>query len=222
MGTVVFFNHPGGEHWGPGQNGQYPWNRRKHRRKYLVADGKVAERATSSWRSSRRMDRLAVWTEYEPDTQHHYFATDANPGMPWSWHEIVDVPVAPRGARNTEPWIFGKAFRYFLCRQDKIGYLRGLEQGDLILFGSWLQQGRDGRRIDRFNFFLDTVFVVEDSIEWPARADEPSIPKRFLDPPFVHASFGRCSPTKRRRFYWGKMLGDEPSREPFCWSPKQN
>jgi hypothetical protein len=217
--TVVFFNHPGGEHWGSQEGGLYLWNRKKHRRKYLVARGKLADRQRAAWRISDHDQRMLLWAEYEPDTISSRFPEDPSPGLPWAWHETVPMPIPPRSAANTEPWIFGRAFRYFLCRQSSLEYLRDLHSGDLLLFGSWMKQGHDGRKARRFNFFLDTVFVIDDSVVWPPRPDEPPIPDKLLDPSFVHGSFAQSTCRPRRRFYWGKMLGTKPTREPFCWSP---
>jgi hypothetical protein len=215
VSSVVLFNHPGGEHYG---EGGYPWNCGPHRRKYLVCQGQEAIRANGGWAISGESRRQVVWAEYEPDTTAKWFQTDPEPGEPWSWHERGPVPAAPRGAANTEPWIFGKAFRYFLCRQESLTYLKELQVGDLILFGSWLKQGAEGQASGRFNFFLDTVFVIDDSIMWSDR-DEAGIPKYLLDPAFVHATFNRSGCGPRRRFYWGKMLSEKASKEPFCWAP---
>jgi hypothetical protein len=217
--TVVFFNHPGGEHWGSPRGGRYPWNCKEHRRKYLVSRGQLAERHRAGWQRSDNDQRMLSWAEYEPDTISNRFPDDPSLGLPWAWHETVPMPIPPRSAANTEPWIFGSAFRYFLCRQSSLEYLRDLHSGDLLLFGSWMKQGRDGRKARRFNFFLDTVFVIGDSVVWPPRPDEPPIPEECLDPSFVHATFARSTGRPRRRFYWGKMLGTKLTREPFCWSP---
>lgn len=216
MGKVVFFNHPGGEHTG---EGPYEWNCGPHRRKYLVCQGEEAIRSTSGWEPSGERRRLAGWAEYEPDTIAHWFSREPVPGEPWSWHDRVPVPQAPRGAANTEPWIFGSAFRYFLCSQDSRSYLKELVSGDLILFGSWLKQRSEGQPCRQFNFFLDTVFVIKNSVEWRSRYGEQGIPKSLLDPAFVHATFNRSGGGVSRRFYWGSMLEDSGSNEPFCWVP---
>lgn len=216
MSTVVFFNHPGGEHHG---EGLFPWNCDAHRRKYLVAKGEEAIKWRGGWAKSGEIRKLASWAEYEPETEAKWFPTNPEPGEPWSWHMTLPIPSAPRGAANTEPWIFGRAFRYFLCRQDSIAYLSELEPGDLILFGSWLKQGRDGQESSRFNFFLDTVFMIDDSVRWGGSLEERDIPKEFLDSAFVQATFKRSGCGPGRRFYWGKMLEEDGSNEPFSWVP---
>ena len=58
---------------------------------------------------------------------------------------------------NTDPWVFGEAFRYSNCKQltsyKNPSALQELTPGSVILFGSKL----------RGEFVLDTVFVVEEA-----------------------------------------------------------
>ena len=53
---------------------------------------------------------------------------------------------------NTDPCVFGKTFKYSVCRQTPKGIMRQLAPGSLIVFGS-----RIGGE-----FYLDTMFVVGD------------------------------------------------------------
>jgi hypothetical protein len=81
---------------------------------------------------------------------------------------------AGEGWQNTDPFVFGERFLYSCCKQLRHNgtatYLRELQRGDVILFGSH-QHGA---------FVLDTVLVVAESLLFQPRAG-------------VHALHGRVS-----------------------------
>jgi len=58
----------------------------------------------------------------------------------------------PWAKLNTDPCVFGDSFIYGICQQPHYNFLRYLEPGALIVFGSYVK--------DRFA--IDTVFVVKD------------------------------------------------------------
>jgi hypothetical protein len=67
--------------------------------------------------------------------------------------------------QNTDPFVFGDCFKYFVCKQwkkttGKATQLSRLERGSMILFGSTHGTGSAAF------FQLDTVFVVADYLEY--------------------------------------------------------
>ncbi len=219
MSTVVLFNHPGPEHVAKGRGGLYPWNVAKaHKRKYLSVRAQVAERDGNSFRRGQEERRVALWAEFEPPTTGTRFDGSAIGGLPESWHTLVPIPVPlSADAQNTDPWIFGESFRYSYCKQVHKPFLRDLEQGDLLLFGSYKELDADGKPAPVFNFFLDTVFVVESFFPLHSPA---AIPQNLFDPVYRRAAYDRWSDDRDDcTFYKGAMLGDEPSTAQFCYSP---
>lgn len=76
--------------------------------------------------------------------------------------------------QNTDPWVFGDAFRFSNCRQltpaGNPSALQRLTPGSIILFGSTL----DGQ------FVLDTVFVVADATPYtPRYSGEVAVDEAF-------------------------------------------
>jgi hypothetical protein len=178
----------------------------------------VAVRALGGWSRAVTRQDVAVWGEFEPETEAFLFERDPKPGEARSWHRLSPLATPPRGSQNTDPWIFGSAFRYAICRQRSLPYLRNLQAGDLVLFGSYRKQGTDGRATDKFSFFLDTVFVVNRG--YPL-ANRGTIPSRLLDKPYLRAAYDRFSARSRDicTLYEAAMLGRTPSSAPFSFSP---
>lgn len=126
-GSVVLFPHPGTEHASAKRGDIFPWNRKGHRRKYLVTQARLANRSTSqSWCLEDRTQPVAMWTEFEPPTHIHLFEETWAPGLPEAWHEPLPVGPPPAFAQNTDPWIFGSSFRYAICKQESVPYLASL------------------------------------------------------------------------------------------------
>ncbi len=75
-----------------------------------------------------------------------------------------------------------------------------------------------GNETSHFNFFLDTVFVVDAGYPW-SRKDR--IPERLLDAAYERAAASRFDPKERESctLYEGVMLTDVRSSQPFCFSP---
>lgn len=216
---MVLFNHPGEEHIAA-RAGRYPWNVGDHRRKYLEVTATLARCEEMSCRREPKPKRVALWAEFEPDTDGHPFPTaPERRGLPASFHRLLPVGVAPPRGQNTDPWIFGPAFRYGFCRQvaRQTSYLRNLVHGDLLLFGSFFKMDADGKETPHFNFFLDTVFVVEVGHPWERKA---RMPDRLLDPAFERAAASRFDPAERNScvLYEGVML-EGRSSQPFCFAP---
>lgn len=110
---------------------------------------------------------LTLWGEWEG---HSVF---------WKLHRpegellpsIVHAPFRPAevpttSVQNTDPMVFGDAFIYSNCRQEK-RVLRGLPEGSIILFG---RLGKRGEKRTKEPFFtLDACLVVDRIQRLPAR-----------------------------------------------------
>jgi hypothetical protein len=150
---IVQFPHPGPErgrkNWHEGL--RVPWNARQlHRRKFLVSSGRYVDES-----GSLSEGELVFWGEWEPPS-YVIEKWKKRPPLPTFLHRPVWQRRKPTGAQNTDPWVFGKCFRYSNCHQlRKSGkiFLQDLSRGSLILFGSVIGK----------SFILDTVFVVKDS-----------------------------------------------------------
>lgn len=216
--TVVLFNHPGGEHRVRHFTPSYRWNTRSHRRKYLAVHAHLAVQEGSGFRRDPLARRVALWGEFEPSTHVRAFPSEPRLGEPHSWHELIPIATPPPGAQNTDPWIFGDAYRYALCRQNSLPYLRVLHAGDLLLFGSYLKQGEDGHACSHFNFFLDTVFPIRRGFPL---TDRERVPEYLLDPVYSRAAYNRFKPKEMTicTFYEAAMLTGDLTSEPFAFSP---
>lgn len=149
----VQFIHPGGEHQ-PDYGAVKKWNRDAHKRKFIkqpgryVADGNIHD------------GPVAFWGEWEPESRVVKEISHPVPNGPHYIYEPFYVePASYHGLQNTDPFVFGERFYYTGCQQQtKIGptQLRYLSMGSVVLFGSCLHKSR---------FVLDTVFVVNDSID---------------------------------------------------------
>ena len=110
-------------------------------------------------------EELCVWTEWESITCANDMLPSSDPLDAKFIHQPkypVSVAVAaknpdkfygkrdPNDALNTDPCIFGRTFKYALCRQKHDPWLRQLTENSLIVF--WSHKGD--------SFCLDTVFVV--------------------------------------------------------------
>jgi hypothetical protein len=165
----------------------------------------------------RRPSGVALWAEFEPPTTGTHFGTSPTGGLPESWHTLLPIPPPPEGAQNTDPWIFGESFRYGYCYQIHRSFLRSLRRGDLLLFGSYKKLDAEGNATRIFNFFLDTVFVVESSF---ALRTPVTIPHNLFDLVYRRAAYDLWPDDREYcTFYKGVMLGDQPSAAPFSYSP---
>lgn len=170
MNRVLLFTHPGGERV---PTTFHPtvceWNTTAHSRKFLIVPASVATRVGRAYEASREREEVAVWAEWEPPSTVTRFHEPAPAGYPRAWHRPLSTHLhiregsPPRHAQNTDPWIFGEQIRYSNCRQQGWSVLRQLDHGDVVFFGSVLKRDQQGLAVPRFNFFLDTVFVVGSS-----------------------------------------------------------
>lgn len=72
--------------------------------------------------------------------------------IPLSYTSSENKFQKPWAELNTDPCVFGDSFIYGICQQGHNKFLKSLEPGTLIVFGSYVK--------DRFA--IDTVFVVKD------------------------------------------------------------
>lgn len=154
MPSFVHFPHPGPEHVPDGDD--MPWNRGSHARKFMLTEGRYLWDPTGS---DEKGD-VVFWGEWEgPSRVVRRWQPDGE--LPRFLHrpfwEVPNLPPGPR--QNTDPWVFGDAFRYSNCKQlwgkpKRPTALQRLDVGSLILFGSTRQN----------HFVLDTAFVVGERV----------------------------------------------------------
>jgi hypothetical protein len=215
--TVVLFSHPGAEHDRIRSGPIYPWHRKpkEHKRKYLRASVRLARAGPGGWRINPEPSTAAMWAEYEPPTLIHGFQGSPENRMPSAWHEFTRVGAVPGRAHGTDPWIFGESFRYGICKQDTLSDLQHLQGGDVLFFGSWMKCDEAGRPARSYNFFLDTVFVVEKGYANGIGV----VPSNLLDRAFVRCAWERIGEVDRRTLYSGVTLGSRTTAKPFSWVP---
>jgi hypothetical protein len=145
--SVVQFPHPGAEH-DPGRMNRQPWNEGAHKRKFLRSEG-----AFVAGDGQMQHALLAFWAEWEPPSLvvERWAREGRKPCF--LCEPVWEHPQAGRRLMNTDPWVFGAAFRYSNCRQRTSRgptALQRLAVGSMVLFGSKLAG----------EFVVDTVFVV--------------------------------------------------------------
>lgn len=167
MPSIVQFAHPGAEH-GPDHKGEKwkSWNTKSHRRKFLRAEGKHLNAE-----GVEKREKLQFWGEWEPPSIVGEFRNRPDETFPrWVHDPILPIPLPRPGNQenyqNTDPFVFGNHFLYFVCKQliSKTGAttsLSKLDKGSVILFGS-----THGNTASNAFFQLDTVFVVGDYFDY--------------------------------------------------------
>jgi hypothetical protein len=167
MLSIVQFTHPGGEHKPDKKNGNHKsWNTGAHRRKFMICQGKYVDNNKLS------NGKLMFWGEWEPPSRVERLDNQPDSFFP----EWLHTPYLPQSLpnsdgyqksfQNTDPFVFGDCFKYFVCKQfkqknRKATKLAKLEKGSVILFGA-----THGKTKENAFFQLDTVFVVSDYIEY--------------------------------------------------------
>lgn len=179
---LVQFTHPGGQHTlnaKEQKSGIKEWNYGPHRRKFLKAEGRYAQKNGTL---SPRM-QLLFWGEWEPTSQataiEHSEGSGIMPKMvhePFLYKENGTLITPPgkdsrgRTRQNTDPFVFGECFLYSCCKQrkrikksnrTKFTRMGRLTAGSIILFGSTISRKEGGPY-----FVLDTLFVVDEQKEY--------------------------------------------------------
>ena len=209
---IVQFTHPGQEH-GPDSTGGIckSWNSGAHRRKFMMAEGDCVA-ADGRLISDQK---LTFWGEWEPPSKVEALAKCPDKFHPRWLHSPCLPSTIPSPAQlpgpcssttttrlkacnpgckadkssyqNTDPFVFGDCFKYFVCKQRKAGRPTGmakLEKGSIILFGS-----TSGRAAKDAFFQLDTVFVVGSYLEYRP-CDPASLPQHpSISPDYLKAVF---------------------------------
>jgi hypothetical protein len=146
MPKIIQFLHTGHEATPPRGSTTIPWNcGDKHKRKFLLSKGKYVSG------NNEKEACLTFWGEWEPQS---YIEQLTNIGQHFPSYlnrPFLDVTVANR-CHNTDPYVFGDSFKYFVCQQGVKTILRNLDPFSLVLFGSCVEG----------KFCLDTLFVVSD------------------------------------------------------------
>jgi hypothetical protein len=118
------------------------WNNDpKHYRKFIKNSGDYLQNLNSK----PQKNSLLFWGEWEGNSEFTPFAGGI--GFPNGTH-VPFHSILIRGIQNTDPYVFGKYFKYAICSQT--GLMCNLLADSLILFGTTKDIG----------FELDTVFVV--------------------------------------------------------------
>ena len=208
MPSIVQFIHPGPEHGpdNPPLNNYKGWNIGQHRRKFLCSDGDYIENG------HLRKGELMFWGEWEAPSNVQQLNQNGNTYNPsWLHSRIVPnpIPVIPN-LQNTDPFIFENEFKFLLCQQFRpailtLTQLANLDTGSLILFGSLINKDKPTAF-----FQLDTVFVVNNWIDYNPLANAINIPKisqNYFDIVYTKAyPSNRNHPNLELRLYRGATI----------------
>lgn len=184
---VVQFTHPGQEHGHDKNDPNFKsWNTGPHKRKFLLSKGNyVNNDGTAS------SGKITLWGEWEPPSSVQPLSQpNGDPLYPkWLHRPLlpskIPSPSTQSGCQggayqNTDPFVFGSCFKYFVCQQYRPSTmnqtkLASLDKGSIVIFGSKGHQGST-------SFFqIDTVFVVGDYLEYDTRNADALIDDRVPD-----------------------------------------
>ena len=123
-----------------------PWNNNEtHRRKFLKSPGMYINN-----QGNETDGELTFWGEWEPQSQ-IVKLKNSKKYLPKYLNIPFINPSVPNRTHNTDPNVFGKHFKYIICKQRSFHkVLTNLEVNSIILFGSSINK----------EFCLDTLFVV--------------------------------------------------------------
>ena len=96
---------------------------------------------------------LYFWGEWEGHSFFNPFPKADYRILPNGLHKPFHSTVI-KGIQNTDPYIYGKNFKYCVCKQE--GELTRLVLDDLILFGTVMPSLK--------KFYIDTVFIIKNHI----------------------------------------------------------
>ena len=123
-----------------------PWNNQDtHRRKFIKSPGRYINNL-----GYETDDELTFWGEWEPQSQ-VIKLKNSKQYLPKYLNIPFINPSVPNRTHNTDPNVFGKHFKYIICKQGFFhNVLTNLEENSIILFGSSVNR----------EFCIDTLFVV--------------------------------------------------------------
>lgn len=145
--TIVQFHHTGKEAIPIDNSNRMGWNNNvNHARKFIKSNGNFID---NSGKLVEEKD-LTFWGEWEAQSNFERLKNNKR-RYPKFLHKPFLDPSKPEMLHNTDPYVFGYAFRYIICLQPSFyKKLTNLKENSIILFGS---------SIDK-RFCLDTLFVV--------------------------------------------------------------
>jgi hypothetical protein len=206
---TVQLNHPGAElpyKMGKGfsvRDGKVvrEWNAAgSHHRKFIRSKGEYL----SQHNAQPIKGSIMFWGEWEGNAWY----THVGGAHAYGIHEPF-FSLQPRNHQNTDPYVFGPAFRYAVCKQR--GRMHYLEPGSLILFGSSFGHG----------FALDTMMVVgsyQTAQEVSqTNASHYSDVYRQTTLEQLGATYLGAGPDSRHRLYSGKTWHQDPTF--FSYTP---
>ncbi len=172
MKTIVQFIHPGGEYEIDPNNLDYYlydhnlnkgvlfWNKGDHRRKFLKSLGDYISKNNEKFGSQE----VLFWGEWEAHSRFTLLNdSPANTRLPHHIHEpIYCMEIV--GNQNTDPFVFGDCFYYSNCHQQQFRWMKNLDPGSIILFGT--QIDKKPKSTADTKFVIDTVFVILKKIEY--------------------------------------------------------
>ncbi len=146
---IIQLYHPGPEPRVSKGSDCCDWNvRETHCRKFMCTTGDCI----GSDGAHEDNVKLEFWGEWEAPSKCSRVNNISRKGnWPKHVHEPFVCKPRPKGALNTDPFVFIEGFVYSCCMIKGYPSLQELQRGDLLLFGSSV-----GRK-----FVLDTVFVIE-------------------------------------------------------------
>ncbi len=194
---VVQFPHPGREHR-PDESG--------HKAATLCTDGhgrllaeQCGEYVSHADERKATPALLHFWCEWECEANRiPTFSPRSKDGFPGhAFKPSIRRRKDWANLANTDPCVFGRAFRYCVCKMT--GKMLALAPGSVILFGSKRKKA----------FVLDTVFVVArhvpyDASSWEKLDVEPQYCDACLAPLF--SGSGCTEDDRRLRLYEGATL----------------
>jgi hypothetical protein len=161
--------HPDEYYFFPGSRtqGVRLWNRTMlggrrnlHKRKFIEHSGAYVEEL-NHFQSNK--NTLRFWGEFEGHSRFELLeAADAVPYWenPCALHRPFFCLQGMQD-QNTDPWVFGESWYYAICQKAR---LRNIEPGDIVLFGSEFGDA----------FYMDTLLVIQDSVEARWEVFEPA------------------------------------------------
>lgn len=169
--------------WGP--EGEH------HRRKFIVNPGDYID-----GKGSVRDEGMHFWCEAEWDTLCRKLQGAPSDILPKYEHIARNIPKdlcsKPGQHLNTDPYVFGDAFKYCCCQQWSRRHptaLHDLPVGSIILFGSCKFVNKVA------GFYLDTVFVVDSKLGEYSDGREMSARIEKMEPEYQR----KVSPIYRKR-----------------------
>ena len=113
--AIVQFPHPRGEHR-PDAGDWYEWNTGTHGRKFMLSPGRWLSAPEGS---AGETGDVVFWGEWESVSRAVKRYPAGGAGVPrYLVEPLWTQPSSSGFLQNTDPYVFGEAFRYSNCRQN--------------------------------------------------------------------------------------------------------